>query len=246
MGSEWGEFCEANGWNPGSEEDYDKFLESLEAGSEARSGPDRLLGSLRFDTYEQALKWATTRPDDLLESPRFDTYEQAVKWAKANPGIAVGRTVDGRGFEAKPLRIPNTNVSHPQNSVGRNVGALPVRKNEIWSYSIRCNEISRYSAQLTDVLTKSGNTKWQIIMRPFSRPRWKQELQHLSSEQLGHLHLLLRVHIEDQQSELNSIKEAIRRSRKMKPGNYGEDVSQIIIEFTKTVLLDVEQFLVRS
>ncbi|MFA7503600.1 MAG: hypothetical protein WCZ28_02765 [Burkholderiaceae bacterium] len=56
--SDWEEFCESNGWNAGSPEDYDKFLDSLEDKPRRR----RDLAVLQFATFDEAKEWAKTNP----------------------------------------------------------------------------------------------------------------------------------------------------------------------------------------
>lgn len=52
--SDWEEFCESNGWNAGSSEDYDKFLDSLEDRPRRRRGAT----VLQFATFDEAKEWA--------------------------------------------------------------------------------------------------------------------------------------------------------------------------------------------
>jgi len=68
--SDWEEFCESNGWNAGSKEDYDKFLASLE------DSPPRSRSSqgLHFATFE------------------------AMAWARSNVGKSFTRHPSGTGF----------------------------------------------------------------------------------------------------------------------------------------------------
>ena len=76
--SDWEEFCDANGWNAGSEDDYDEFLDSLE-------------DLPRKFTYSkiQPRRGGTDY---------FSTFEQASQWSKTNGGKAFTRSRDGSGF----------------------------------------------------------------------------------------------------------------------------------------------------
>ncbi|WP_139211057.1 hypothetical protein [Azotobacter beijerinckii] len=69
--SDWEEFCESKGLNIGSEDDYNKLLNSL----------------------EDSLK--------KLSSPFFKTFEEAKYWAKENIGKSFIRSPDGSGFVPK-------------------------------------------------------------------------------------------------------------------------------------------------
>jgi len=71
---DWEEFCEANGWNVGSEDDYDAFLDSLEDRSSRRPA-----GSSRTST-------------------QFATFQEAKAWAVSNPGRSFTRAPTGSGF----------------------------------------------------------------------------------------------------------------------------------------------------
>lgn len=222
MGSDWEDFCESNGWNISSENDYERFLESLERGR----CPDK--------------------NSDLIPSHQhFDSYQEAVNWAKANPGRAIKRAVSGQGFEVKPLSI-GKHFQSSQSTVLRGIvepERLPNRENEIWLYTKRCTEISQYSPQLSDVLTKSSSNRWNIFMRPFSRSKWDQELLHLSNDQLRRLRVLIAVHLENGRQRLRSLAAEMKRDRRMKPGNYGEPLVEVINEFIETLLLDIDRVL---
>lgn len=69
--SDWEDFCEFNGWNAASSEDYDKFLDSLE------DKPQRTRSS---------------------EGSHFATFEEAKTWAKGNVGKSFTRNPNGPGF----------------------------------------------------------------------------------------------------------------------------------------------------
>lgn len=217
--SDWEEFCEANGWNVGSSEDYDRFLESLER-----------------DQGESRNPYAES------DSLYFDTYANAVKWAKSNPGRTVRRAENGVGFEAKPLPISN-DPSSPRNTVRRNNQNLPDRNHEIWTYSKRCEQIAHFSPQLKDVLTNSASYRGGIRMRPFDRAEWMRELQRLNTNQLEQLRLLLTVHFEDNRQRLKLIESEIRRCRNVKPGNYGEALTEAIQRFVETLQPDIDALL---
>jgi hypothetical protein len=69
--SDWEEFCESNGWNAGSSEDYDKFLGSLEDRPKRRKDAADL---------------------------QFATFGEAKAWAKMNTGKSFTRNPNGPGF----------------------------------------------------------------------------------------------------------------------------------------------------
>lgn len=74
--SDWAEFCEVNGWNAGSVDDYEQFLDSLEEAPTRRAPPGA----------------------PLEERVHFTTFAAAVAWAKSHPGRAITRSVDGTLF----------------------------------------------------------------------------------------------------------------------------------------------------
>lgn len=74
--SEWEDFCESNGWNAGSEGDYDRFLDSLEDRPVSRG---RRGGGFNFPTV-------------------FETFQEASAWSKDNGGASFTRTADGKYF----------------------------------------------------------------------------------------------------------------------------------------------------
>lgn len=218
--SDWEEFCEANGWNAGSAEDYDKFLESLEH-------EPRDVHNLNND-------------NDRLH---FDTYENATKWARANPGRTIRRAESGIGFEAKPI-LSGNNLSYSPSAIRRNDQILPDRNDEIWTFSKRCERIALFSPQLKDVLTKSASNSSRINMHPFDRNKWKRELQGLNPSQLEQLRLLVLVHLEDSRRTLKQIEAEIRRFRQMKPGHYGESLNEALQHFLETLLPDFDRLLI--
>lgn len=81
--SDWEDFCESNGWNSGSEEDYEKFLDSLE---------DRPRRRIKRE-YNSATS---------VESLYFATFQEAVEWAKNNPGRVITRAPGENGYIARP------------------------------------------------------------------------------------------------------------------------------------------------
>lgn len=82
--SDWEDFCESKGWNPGSEEDYEKFLEGLE---------ERPIA----DTCEEV-----QNKEQLNENREFFyTFKEALAWAKERPGRAFTRSIDGNHFSKK-------------------------------------------------------------------------------------------------------------------------------------------------
>lgn len=85
--SDWEEFCDAKGWNIGSDADYDKFLGSLEDKPVRRT-----FGSRPVPSNHEALY--------------FSTFAEAKQWAMTNVGQAFTRSSDGLGF------IPKQKDSH--------------------------------------------------------------------------------------------------------------------------------------
>lgn len=79
MSSEWEEFCESKGLNAGSEDDYDRLIDSLDEAAPTRRRP--LLGL----------------DDSLSVELRFETFREASQWSKNNGG-AFTRSADGTHF----------------------------------------------------------------------------------------------------------------------------------------------------
>lgn len=220
MGSDWAEFCEANGWNPGSEEDYEKFLESMERGHR----PGRGSNSGR-------------------NKESFDTYEEAVKWAKASPGRVIRRAESGYGFEVKP-NSDRKRLTSEEAADWSSFQKLPDRGDVIGSYQNRSSEICRLAPLLHDVLTNSASNARRVVMRPFSQSEWELELRRLSSEQLKRLRLLVMVHLEDSRQHLRRLYAEIARDRRMKAGHYGEALSEKLHVFMERALADIDRVLV--
>lgn len=80
--SDWEDFCEANGWNVGSADDYEKFLDSLE------------------DRHRRRTQ-SNYQPEDLTGDHYFSTFLEASDWAKSNPGKPISRSPDGNGYIAR-------------------------------------------------------------------------------------------------------------------------------------------------
>ena len=76
--SDWEDFCDSKGWSISSEEDYDKFLDSLEDRPARRSVANR-----------------------QAENLYFSSFQEAKQWAMANVGQAFTRSPDGSGFIPK-------------------------------------------------------------------------------------------------------------------------------------------------
>lgn len=82
--SDWEDFCDSNGWNIGSEADYDRFLDSLEDRPARRT---RQPGALQNQ-----------------EALYFSSFEEAKQWAMNNIGQSFTRSSDGSGFIPKAKR----------------------------------------------------------------------------------------------------------------------------------------------
>lgn len=162
---------------------------------------------------------------------RFETYAHARAWAQANPGRVITRASDGHGFQTKPARH-----EHSVNPVQR----------EIDSYLNRSTEIMAMAPHLHDVLSKSAFNSRSILMRPFYRSTWQAELSRLTTGQLKRLRLLLAVHLEDSRKRLRLRYAEMRRFPSIKPGHYGEALSERVNEVKEAALADIDRRLTES
>ena len=222
--SDWEEFCEANDWNPSSEEDYDGFLDSLESGGEDCQN-------------------AYVENDSL----HFDTYKNAAKWAAANPGRTIRRAANGIGFEVKSLS-PFNNLSSSQSAVERSNEIFPDHNDEIWDFQKRHEQIAQFSPQLKNVLAKSSTNHGRVYMQPFHRTKWEQELRRLSRHHLKQLRLLISVNLEDNRNTARKMESEINRRRNAKRRNSSDFLAlyAAIQDFMETVLSDIDRFLVNE
>lgn len=82
--SDWEDFCEAMGANPGSSEDYERMLDLLPG------VPNLKHNRFAEDCHE-------VEPTAL----RFATFQEAAAWAKSGKGRAFTRSADGQYFVPK-------------------------------------------------------------------------------------------------------------------------------------------------
>jgi hypothetical protein len=83
--SDWEDFCESQGLNPGCPDDYERFLEMLETPSSKRRHvcePD----------YTE---------EDEQEELIFTTFQEAAEWSRNNRGKPFTRSADGAHFVPK-------------------------------------------------------------------------------------------------------------------------------------------------
>jgi len=85
--SEWEDFCEHMGVNPGCPEDYDRLMDMVEKGG-------------RRKCYNTATDCAEDESEELIEL-RFSTFREAAEWAKRKKGRSFTRSADGNYFVAK-------------------------------------------------------------------------------------------------------------------------------------------------
>jgi len=155
---------------------------------------------------------------------RFETYAEARTWGQANPGGVIVRAPDGCSFEARPAQRERVNV------VQRGID----------SYMERSTKIKALAPHLHDVLSKSASNSYRLSMRPFYRDAWQNELSRLSVGQLERLRLLIAVHLEDSRKRLRELYAAMRRDRRMKPGHYGEALSERLNQVMEGALADID------
>jgi len=157
---------------------------------------------------------------------RFDTFAQAQAWAQANPGSVFTRAADGCGFEAKPT--PNN----------QRVNSTQLK---IDSYLDRIRKIKALAPYLHNVLTKSASNSRRIVIQPFNRTTWHDELHRLNIAELKRLRLLLTIHLETSRKDLSVLYAEMRRfPRTMKPGHYGEELSEKLHEIMDEVLAYID------
>ena len=189
--SDWEEYCEKNGWNTSSADDYDKFLQSLEHGTDENYSSGGIDAALLH----------------------FDTYEEAVNWAKANPGQAIKRSANGRGFETQSFSPKSHRLSFHNDRRHRE---LPDKNHPAWDYYYRWEMIGKLSSQLNDVITKSDMSPSRFYIYPLDPKKWNKELRSLTQDQLLELKMLVQVDIEDSKRVIRDIEAELKRNRKMR------------------------------
>ncbi|WP_417667370.1 hypothetical protein [Pseudidiomarina sp.] len=214
--SDWEDFCESKGWNPASEDDYDEFLESLE---------------------DDQPRQIPIKPGSDYQ--RFDSYTEAAAWAKANPGRVIRRAPDGCGFETK-IELRNNRLPSAESAVHP-----PVKEDPIRATMKRYAEIKQLTPHLHDVLANSASNGSRLYMRPFYQDVWNAELSSLSHDQLLRLRLLLLALLEAKRQHLSNLYAAMSKSRKMRRGNYGEELFEVVNSIMEGVLVDIDKQLAR-
>jgi len=184
----------------------------------------------------------TQNPPDVLSSRaaplRFETFAQARAWSQANPGKVFTRAADGRGFEPKDV-LPVPPVVRPQ------VISSSQRDRDL--YGQRISEIKALVPHLEDVLSNSASKGSRVLIRPFDRHIWKDELSRLSAAQRSRLRVLVAVHLEDGRADLRYFDAEMRRSPGgikrglTRAGHYGDFLTEHLNEFMEEALKDIDQ-----
>lgn len=84
--SEWEDFCEHMGVNPGCPDDYDRLMDMVQKGG-------------RGTCYNLVTDGPEDESEELVEL-RFSTFREAAEWAKRNKGRSFTRSADGNYFVA--------------------------------------------------------------------------------------------------------------------------------------------------
>ena len=169
---------------------------------------------------------------------RFETFVQARAWSQANPGKVFTRAADGRGFESKDV-LPVPPVVRPQ------VVSSPQRDSDL--YGQRISEIKALAPHLEDVLSNSNSKRSRVLMRPFYRRVWEDELSRLNTAQLSRLRVLVAIHLGDAYQDLHALHAQMRQfPRSMKTGDYGEELTKHLTEFMEEALKDIDKRLPKS
>lgn len=109
--SEWAEFCENMGINPGCPDDYERLLDQL-----AGKVPQRPTGRADDDEYQPSDRLRLER-----EQLRFENREEAVAWSQKHGNRAFVRSIHGPHF------VPKDGVDAP-----RNLGGMVQRGVTVW------------------------------------------------------------------------------------------------------------------
>lgn len=164
---------------------------------------------------------------------RFETFAQARAWSQANPGKMFTRAADGCGFEAKPV-LPVVRAQGV-NSVQQGIN------DDGDPYGQRMREIGALAPHLHYVLSHCPINRYRVILRPFDRRIWEGELSRLTTVQLSRLRLLLVVHLGDFREHLRGVYAEMRRFPSMKAGDYCEEETELLSEFTEKALKDIDK-----
>ena len=163
-----------------------------------------------------------------LQPLRFETFAQARAWAQANPGGAFKRTGDGQGFEVKSMPARNTSANDLS----------------ISTFFERTAEIREMVPHLENVLSHSAGNHRGVRMQPFDPKTWAAELSQLTIVQRERLRLVLSTHLAKSRADLTLLVNTINHTRGMKAGHYGEELSERLHEFMKSVLADIDRWLI--
>ena len=200
----------------------------LEAGVQhiMRSGRD----GGRESQPQQMLPTLTAQLNDNVL--HFATYPEAQTWAKTNPGSTFTRAVDGNGYEAK-VRSPTSTMSAKRSSA---IQSQPYDPQHEIDDSIRLmRELRKLSPHMHDIWNKSGCNSPRSV-RPFLHMTFTAEIERLGPEERVRLRQLLCEKLQSTKKFLHKIEYAISRDRRMKPGNYCEDVNSRLIELQEQAL----------
>ena len=174
-------------------------------------------------------KEASDQPERVFQKAvvryrRFNTYTEAAEWAKSNPGVSVGRTADGNGFEPKPSRNRGNSV-------------------EIWGAD--SDALKNLAPHLWTVLHKCASNSRGFTSVPLIRSRWHTELNQLSTPQTEQLRQLLTLDLERHQKFLRDVEVQKRRYRQ-KDGAFGEDLYEWLIDVIKGVIHDIDERITKT
>jgi len=196
--------------------------------------PLELADDLHDERTDENVHGVKSSPNSV--SLRFETFAQASAWSRAHSGKVFRRAANGNGYEPKEaLFVPREIGAHPDST-----------PQGISDYSKRSNEIKTLAPLLHDVLANSASNRYDVRMRPFDRRRWKDELGRLNTTQLRRLRLLVAVHLAESRKSLRSLYAEMQRFRRsMKPGEYGEELSERLHEFMEEALKDIDNHLQR-
>jgi hypothetical protein len=186
-------------------------------------------GSRRNSYFSASDEWSDVEQQNDVTSQstsnmRFATFAEAQSWAKENPGSTFTRATDGSGFESKVVK-----------------NRFKPRQDDFDSYWKRTESIKNLAPYLHNVLTKSASNSQRIVLQPFRQAVWQDELLRLDVAQLTILRHLLFSHLNDSKKRLNLIYKEMRRVRSMKPGHYGEALSEKLHKIMEEVLVFVDQ-----
>lgn len=173
----------------------------------------------------------------------FANYAEAQAWAKANPGNAFSRKADGCGFEARVRTVTSTTHASRPASTSR---FQPISLQQHLDEFIRFMEdLKVLSPHAHAIWTKSAGNSRTYTVHPFSNATFTAEIERLSCEKRAHLREMLAVHLQRGKKDLTDLQAEMRRDRRMKPGHYGEELSQKVNELNERALVVLDEYIGR-